>query len=58
LAFLAEDDWFKRGHNHFEKGKVHSDGHWRPTLRSGKFVWAPGPVGGSGGIGRIAQGHN
>jgi hypothetical protein len=44
LEFLSEDDWFERGHNHFKKGKVHSDGHWRPTLRSGKFVWSPAPA--------------
>jgi hypothetical protein len=41
LVFLSENDWLERGHNHFENGKVHNDGHWRPTLRCGKFVWAP-----------------
>jgi hypothetical protein len=43
LEFLSADGWFERGHNHFEKGKVHKDGHWRATLRCGKFVWAPPP---------------
>jgi hypothetical protein len=40
LEFLTADGWFERGHNHLEKGKIHSDGHWHPVLRSGKFVWA------------------
>jgi hypothetical protein len=44
LVFLSADGWFERGHDHFEGGRVHSDGHWRPTLRSGKFVWAPAPA--------------
>jgi hypothetical protein len=44
LEFLTTDGWFERGHNHFEKGKVHPDGHWRPVLRSGKFVWSPAPA--------------
>jgi hypothetical protein len=41
LEFLSADGWFERGHNHFRPGTVHSDGHWRATLRSGKFMWAP-----------------
>jgi hypothetical protein len=44
LVFLSANNWFKRGHNHFESGKVHSDGHWHPPLHCGKFVWAPAPV--------------
>jgi hypothetical protein len=44
LEFLSADGWFERGHNHFGEGKVGSDGHWRATLRSGKFVWAPPPA--------------
>jgi hypothetical protein len=44
LEFLSPNGWFERGHNHFESGKMHDDGHWRPTLRSGKFVWAPAPA--------------
>jgi hypothetical protein len=25
-------------------GKIGWDGHWRPTLRTGKFVWTPAPA--------------
>jgi hypothetical protein len=44
LEFLSADAWFERGQDHFGSGRVHSDGHWRPVLRSGKFVWSPAPA--------------
>jgi hypothetical protein len=44
LTFLSADGWFERGHDHVGKGEVGWDGHWRPTIRSGTFVWAPAPA--------------
>jgi hypothetical protein len=44
VTFLTPDGWFERGHDHIYSPKVGWDGHWRPTLRSGKFVWTPAPA--------------
>jgi hypothetical protein len=44
LTFLDTDGWFERGHDHHGRGSIHSDGHWRPTLVKGNFVWAPAPA--------------
>jgi hypothetical protein len=38
LTFMKTDGWFERGHNHVDGGKIGWDGHWRPTLRTGKYV--------------------
>jgi hypothetical protein len=44
LTFLSPDGWFERGHDHIGEGKIGWDGHWRPTLRTGKYVWTPAPA--------------
>jgi hypothetical protein len=44
LTVLSPEDWFSRGHDHKGKGKIHSDGHWRPVLEKGCYVWAPAPA--------------
>jgi hypothetical protein len=44
LTFLTTDGWFERGHDHVEGGKIGWDGHWRPILRTGKYVWTPAPA--------------
>ena len=44
LTFLSADGWFERGHDHVGKGEVGWDGHWRPTIRFGTFVWTPAPA--------------
>ncbi len=41
LAFLTPDGWFERGHDHVKGGKIGWDGHWRPILWPGKYVWTP-----------------
>jgi hypothetical protein len=45
LEFLSVEGWFKWGQeDHKDQGIVHSDGHWHPTLYSGKFIWARAPA--------------
>jgi hypothetical protein len=44
LIFLKPEGWFERGHDHVAEGSIGWDGHWRPTIRTGKYVWAPAPA--------------
>jgi hypothetical protein len=39
---LTPEDWFERGHD-MKGGRVSADGFWRPTIKAGKFIWAPPP---------------
>jgi hypothetical protein len=39
---LERKDWFERGHD-LDRGTPGEDGFWRPTIREGKFIWAPPP---------------
>jgi hypothetical protein len=44
LVFLDANGWFERGHDHVGEGAIDWDGHWRPTIRTSKYVWAPAPA--------------